>query len=255
MGSRREHPTNKLWWSISGLMLSFIVGSLLVWASGRDMGVQSLALEPRAERASLTDEGQSSAASFGMLNLQSTPPGARILLSDRDTGLKTPAILPGLSLGKTFNVTLERVGFKLQRLTIPLEQQQQHYEIRLVRLEQPNQTANESPPPALKPSHKKEPKESKLHNRRSRKEGLLSIRMDTGWAQVYLGRRSLGTTPLEAVKIPAGKQRLRITGEEFEKGQDLLVNIAGEKHLRLTLRRHNGKWIQVGNGKYEGGIQ
>lgn len=77
-----------------------------------------------------------------------------------------------------------------------------------------------SPPPAAPPT--------------SSGAAFLSLVPTSGWADVYLGGRRLGRTPLRR-ELPAGRHRLRILPYGQEPASDLEVEIEADIDQRLTI--------------------
>ena len=58
------------------------------------------------------------------------------------------------------------------------------------------------------------------------------------WAQVYLGKRKIGTSPLDR-KLPVGRHRLHLVNPEIPLERDIWVTIKTGKTSRvMTTLRH-----------------
>lgn len=65
--------------------------------------------------------------------------------------------------------------------------------------------------------------------------GRLSLRSTGAWAEVYLGRRKLGTTPLSSVEVPAGRLRLRLLNAAAGIDEEIEVRVSPDRELRRTV--------------------
>lgn len=107
-----------------------------------------------------------------------------------------------------------------------------------------------APPPATAPQAKESPSEDQVspegtpvarpkprHHPAKRRPGTINVVTTNGWAEVYLGRRRLGTTP-GRFTIPSGKQTLRL--KPFGKGtvQKERVNVRPGKTTKVKIRLH-----------------
>jgi len=69
-------------------------------------------------------------------------------------------------------------------------------------------------------------------------QGIVSVRTERGWADVYYRGRLLGRTPLR-VELPAGRQRLRLLpqGREPAAWAEVQVRHDRVQHVNLSPRR------------------
>ena len=65
--------------------------------------------------------------------------------------------------------------------------------------------------------------------------GTLSLRTRTSWAEVFLGSRSLGTTPLRQVEIPAGTHILRLVNRDLGLKKSLRIRVGAGEHVKETV--------------------
>jgi serine/threonine-protein kinase len=84
-----------------------VVGSLVAVAGLCGVG----ALAMRGESLHAGAPGAGSARATTSLDLRSQPPGASIFVDGRPTGLKTPAVLGGLPVGRTVTLRLDLGGY------------------------------------------------------------------------------------------------------------------------------------------------
>ncbi len=117
--SKKASPA---WLWIGGVLFFFFLfaggGGYLAWtkliqpklaqkASSSD--ISSVANPPST--ASLTSAPPGQVPSLGYVEVKSSPPGAEISLDKKYTGLKTPAIIPNLSLYVSHEITLQLQGY------------------------------------------------------------------------------------------------------------------------------------------------
>lgn len=72
----------------------------------------------------------------------------------------------------------------------------------------------------------------KKRRKRARRPGKLTIDT-TPWTVVYLGDRKLGMTPLQGVKLPAGKHRLRLANPKTGLSKSIVVTIRPGRVTRV----------------------
>jgi eukaryotic-like serine/threonine-protein kinase len=85
-----------------------VVGSLLAVAGL--CGIGALAMRGESSRAGA--ETSAGARATARIDLRSQPAGASIFVDGRPTGLKTPAVLDGLPVGRTVNLRLDLAGYR-----------------------------------------------------------------------------------------------------------------------------------------------
>jgi serine/threonine-protein kinase len=66
-------------------------------------------------------------------------------------------------------------------------------------------------------------------------KGSLSLQT-TPWSIVYLGKKSLGETPLVKVPLPAGKHRLTLVNEERKLRTTIEVDIKPNQNTSMKLK-------------------
>ncbi|MES1208261.1 MAG: PEGA domain-containing protein, partial [Pseudomonadota bacterium] len=93
-----------------------VIGSLVVLAGLAGMGV----LVMRGQGQGGPAAGAQSIQSTATLELHSRPEGASIFVDGRPTGLKTPATLSGLPVGRTLKLRIDHEGYRpVSRETTP----------------------------------------------------------------------------------------------------------------------------------------
>lgn len=65
--------------------------------------------------------------------------------------------------------------------------------------------------------------------------GRLSLRSRGAWVDVYLGKRKLGSTPLDEVAVPAGTLRLRLTNVEAGIDDEIEIEVRPGALVRHTI--------------------
>lgn len=73
------------------------------------------------------------------------------------------------------------------------------------------------------------------HRKTQRPSGTLSLRSAERWYDVYLGERKLGTTPLDAVRVPAGDLKLRLVNREAGIDKTFDVKVEANAETRKTV--------------------
>lgn len=136
-----------------------------------DAAVAAASLPARAPDAARAAAPPRSDAGQRWLEVRSTPPGAQITVNDQPAGT-TPAMLPAPA--GPFRVELTRPGYRTWARTFRAP------------------TGDVVLRPKLK---------------RAKAQGRLTIN-SIPWARVYLDGRLLGTTPIQAARVPAGAHRV-----------------------------------------------
>jgi serine/threonine-protein kinase len=136
-------------------------------------------------------------AAPGKLSLTTVPPGANVRFDGRP--FVAPVVLEGTPGPHVF--LIEKAGFRKVEFELVFEAGVElSKEVKLDKL-----AASPRPPP--QPSPKPQPVAAATG------PGFLTIDT-TPWTQVYLGKRSLGTTPRFKIELPAGKHTLTLVNEE-----------------------------------------
>jgi serine/threonine-protein kinase len=214
------------------------------------------------------------------MEVASVPAGARILLDGRDTGLTTPAVLPGQARGQTVDVgvtldgyedwesritpsaAVERVSATLLRTALPPEVPSPAAvsasggTAMAARTSQTAEEAGGSHGSAEASRNvdastlQREQKEGRQRGRNKqrrpgrRKEsavelpalGQLSIRSTGAWVHVYHNGKMLGTTPLTAAEVPAGRLHLRLVNGGAGIDREFVVDIPPGAEVRHTVK-------------------
>jgi serine/threonine-protein kinase len=124
-------------------------------------------------------------AQYGALLLTSTPPGATVKVDDRVLEERTPITLNELAPG-TYRIRVERAGFEpYEAETAIAAGEVARVEVALI--------ASQAAAPA--------------------RTGSLSVNTRP-WSRVFVGGRSLGTTPIGGATVPAGTVRLRLVDRD-----------------------------------------
>jgi serine/threonine-protein kinase len=231
------------------------------------------------------------------MEVTSVPAGARIRLDGRDTGLTTPAVLPGRARGQPVHVevtldgyedwesritpsaAVERVSATLQRAALPPGESLSGTGLALrgtaaaARTFQGETETNgsqgetetngsqgetetngsqgetEAPRNIDASTRQREQQDGRKQGRNKerrigrRKEtpaaprasGQLSLRSTGAWAHVYHNGKTLGTTPLTAVAVPAGQLRLRLVNRGAGIDREIVVNVPPGVEVRRTV--------------------
>jgi eukaryotic-like serine/threonine-protein kinase len=168
--------------------------------------------------------------------VESTPPGAAVSLDGLDTGLVTPARLPGLPRGKTSIVGVALAGYGIQQRVVTPAGERELVQVALVAdvpAPVPPPVAVASPVAAPEP----QPRRAIIAKPRPppKPPGALSLRSSGPWFDVYLGSEKIGTTPLVRRELPAGTHRLRLVNPTLGVEKKLEVTIAPGEELQRTV--------------------
>ncbi|MFZ2223343.1 MAG: serine/threonine-protein kinase [Candidatus Deferrimicrobium sp.] len=134
-----------------------------------------------------------------LVRVETDPPGASVLLESGVSIGKTPLQLDAASLSGR-KVVLSMEGY--ERLSVPMDAL------------------------AAGPAFRAE-----LHSLMGTVEAIQAI----PWAKVYLGNRLLGETPLTAVRLPAGEQRLRFVNEPLGVDQVKIIVVRPGDNPKLIV--------------------
>ncbi len=169
-------------------------------------------------------------AGAARLELVSQPPGAAVRLDGLDVGLRTPAVLPGLEIGKQVTVELAVPGYATHRQDVLLTQPLERLVVGLAPV-----TGSAVIPAASPPEPDRHGAEARGKASR-RGTGTLSLRSTGPWVDVYLRGKKLGTTPLDRVEVPAGSLELRLVNEGAGIAKVVTVNVAPGVEVRQTVQ-------------------
>ncbi len=203
------------------LLLCILGGTLLGWSWWRHQPISSSALR-----------------------LSSQPPGARVLIDGSDVGLRTPTTLPKLSRGSELRVTLQLEGYLPWSTKVIVLRDVESVSTKLEKAHPAGVEAMHAIPAAavIEPrdvpaADVQAPAMSGRHVRRDsqRAMGRLSLRVLGAWAEVYLGTRKLGTTPLDSVEVPAGSLKLRLVNPGAGIERTIALQVAPGMHVQRTV--------------------
>ncbi len=99
--------------------------------------------------------------------------------------------------------------------------------------EAPAHRADDEQPPAMK-SERADAPSRRAPKKSARKKGTGQLTIDTTpWTVVYLGDKKLGMTPLQGVKLPSGKHRLRLSNPNSGAEASIVVTIRAGRTTRI----------------------
>lgn len=142
-----------------------------------DQAHDMLAPRPPDTRPAPDSPGAIDAATQPWLEIRSTPPGARVTIDGKPAG-STPALFPAPS--RPFRIALTRSGYQTWHRTLTAPPRDGRIEATLARL-------------------------------RATAHGRLTIN-SIPWAHVHLDGRRIGTTPIRAMRVTAGRHRVVLKG-------------------------------------------
>ena len=203
-----------------------VAHSLKLTHDGYSPVTQSLSLTvaaPRAEvRATLS---RRSAADLAVVNVRSTPPGARVLFDGRDTGKTTPTTIPEIAPGVEHTIALSLDGWVTKSETLLLEGGQ---------VRDLAATLERAP---LGPG-----------------ETQLVVTVDPPDSRVLLDDRPLEGNPPYALRLPAQRMRLTVEhGGYRSQSQDLSPTGGQETRVEVRLERERERTGGGGGGGGGGG--
>jgi len=218
-------PTRRRWWAALAAAVAVAVGAF-VWQQVGSTRVVD--------------------ATVAQVEVTSAPMGARVLLEGRDTGLHTPATLPGQQRGQSLRLDLLLDGYEpwhtlvtpsgpVERVAATLLQVEASSAAPEVTVAVPNAVAAADIVVAADAVATERRPSKKKRRKKSEATGRLSLRSTGAWVDVSLRGRKLGTTPLTSVEVPAGKLRLRLVNRGAGIDQELEVRVQPDAELRRTV--------------------
>ncbi len=88
--------------------------------------------------------------------------------------------------------------------------------------------ADAAPAPERDPDPERDPPSARL------RYGTIDIFSDP-WAEIYLGKKKLGTAPQRGIKLPYGKHRLRLVNPVQNRSKWVTVTVPATRPVRVTL--------------------
>jgi hypothetical protein len=187
--------------------------------------------------------------------ITSAPTGARVLLEGRDTGLHTPATLPGQQLGRPVRLDVLLDGYEpwstqvtpsgaVERVAATLLRVEATPQVEAAEASEVELTAEAEVVPAAPGAvdtdsaaqvDVRRPGKKKRRKKSAEATGRLSLRSTGAWVDVFLRGRKLGTTPLTSIEVPAGKLRLRLVNPGAGIDEQLEVRVRPDAELRRTV--------------------
>jgi len=117
---RTVETRTKKWWKPSPGMTALLAVILVLLAGAVVFWITTRPAEPGAHNADPAGEN----ILLGIIQVDSSPRGARILLNGDNTGKKTPAVLSGVPVGAELKVELKRKGYEPWSGRVLLESQE-----------------------------------------------------------------------------------------------------------------------------------
>lgn len=198
----------------------------------------------------------------GTLIVRSQPAGAQVKIQGASVGLVTPAPIPNQPLGQPLQVEVNLEGYVTGRQVVTLTEESQEIILVLVEeapavaalVQEEKAPSEPAPPPAAAqeasapdasaptqegPGPEKERAGSSSAGpsapQRAAKKGQLSLRIRSGWATVYLGKKKLGNTPLMGVEVPAGRHTLRLVNPELGIKKSVKIKVEPNGHTKESV--------------------
>ncbi len=170
---------------------------------------------------------------YGMIQVNSTPSGATILLNGKNTGKTTPATLSQIEAGKKATVSFRLEGYEETARTVSVESNKTASVS--ASLKKKVQVAPVEPTKPVKPVEDPTPSGP----------ASLSISSDPSGAEVYINSESKGTTPLRVSGLTPGNVKVIISKDGYVKYSGSVNVSAGETKSMGTIRLDSIK--QSGN--------
>lgn len=196
----------------------------------------SIDLKPITEEAKQAEEKLTTA------NVSSKPPGARIFLNGKNTGLKTPAVLKNLEIGKNYSVRLEKQnfeGFTKEFTVVNAEPFSIRGELKEIK-------KAETPPPEIKPPQQPAEKPAtpaKIEEPEVSYTGgepaTLKISSNPSGAEVFINAEYKGTTPITIANLNPGTLSVLVNKEGRSRFSQKISVKPGEKKDLGTVKLGN----------------
>ncbi|PIR18201.1 MAG: hypothetical protein COV46_00880 [Deltaproteobacteria bacterium CG11_big_fil_rev_8_21_14_0_20_49_13] len=164
-------------------------------------------------------------------NVTSRPSGARIYLNGKSTGLRTPATLKNLDIGKNYSVKLAKPKFEvaIREFTATDNAASVRADLKeIAKAETP--ITPEAPKPVEKPS------EPDTSYRAGAETATLSLSSDPSGAEVFVNAEFRGTTPITITSLQPGTVRLLINKEGKARYSQKVSLKPGEKKNLGTVK-------------------
>lgn len=166
----------------------------------------------------------------GTLRVSSSPVPGVVALDHGPPAGTTPLEIDDLALGD-HTVSVSAEGYERWETTFAIQQPGQ-----LVTVLVPLTPAAPVAPPAPRAADADADGARELPEKAgpaARGFGYLNL-SSMPWSEVYLGERSLGTTPLVMAKLPAGRKRLKLLREGRPPATDLVIDVKAGETVRRT---------------------
>ncbi|MEM6531503.1 MAG: protein kinase [Myxococcota bacterium] len=154
-------------------------------------------------------------AALGELRIDSEPSGATVLIDEVRSDKRTPMTVSGFEMGKAVKLELRLKGHRSVTADVAIDRAVVSIRKKLSALPRP---AEPAPP-----------------SRKAPGTGKLSLRVVGPWAEVFLGRKSLGVTPIDNVEVPAGRITLQLKNPAAGVDKKVSLDVKRGKLLRRTV--------------------
>jgi len=179
-----------------------------------------------------------SATAAALVQVNSSPANARVSV-DRVARGTTPLRLTDLAIGQhSLVVELDGHARWERQLVIERAGQELFFDAILVAQVAQSQAAVASSAPAGKtPSGQRTPASGGTRDSRratTSERGLLTLQT-TPWAEVWIGQKKIGETPLIEVSVPAGRQKVLLLPKGVRPGRTVSITITPGEHVRKEI--------------------
>jgi serine/threonine protein kinase len=229
-GERREVPRSRrtLVLVLVALATLAVAGALLTWRVLREpMPTPAPAPTPgatapqRADAALEAQDARPTANGPASLIVKTTPTGARIRISGRDAGARSPTVLRALPGGTKVEVIASLDGHLDDRFTVELAPG----EVKEIHRRLVSKPRAKRPGP---PIRLKRPRPPKGH-------GTLTINAKP-WAVVYIDGKRVGVTPLFKLKVSAGRHKLRLRNPDKKLEKTITITVPRDKVVKRVFK-------------------